>query len=313
MIASLMPWTLMSICSAVTPSRVPVTLKSMSPIASSLPRMSVRTDEPAVGLGDEAHGRAGDGRLDRHARVHQGEGRAAGRCHRRRAVRRDALADEADHVWELLLARQHRHEGPLGEVAVADVAPAGAAHRLVLAGAVRREVVVVDVALLGLRADRVDPLDVRGRAERGHGQGLRLAAGEEPRAMRTRDEAHLDRDRSDVGQAATVDPDALVDDDAAHGLLLDQVEQALADSGVATSRVQQRVGVATLALGPDRVGDRRLQLRDPARQVVGEPEQEARGRLGVRQGAMALAQLDAEEARQVRSLYDSAPGSPRGR
>ncbi len=43
MIASLMPFTLMSICSAVTPSRVPVTLKSMSPKASSLPRMSVRT------------------------------------------------------------------------------------------------------------------------------------------------------------------------------------------------------------------------------------------------------------------------------
>ena len=43
MIASLMPWTLMSIWSAVMPSAVPVTLKSMSPNASSLPRMSVRT------------------------------------------------------------------------------------------------------------------------------------------------------------------------------------------------------------------------------------------------------------------------------
>ena len=43
MMASLMPWTLMSICRAVMPSRVPVTLKSMSPKASSLPRMSVRT------------------------------------------------------------------------------------------------------------------------------------------------------------------------------------------------------------------------------------------------------------------------------
>ena len=43
MIASLMPWTLMSIWRAVMPSRVPVTLKSMSPKASSLPRMSVRT------------------------------------------------------------------------------------------------------------------------------------------------------------------------------------------------------------------------------------------------------------------------------
>ncbi len=43
MIASLIPWTLMSIWSAVIPSLVPVTLKSMSPNESSLPRMSVRT------------------------------------------------------------------------------------------------------------------------------------------------------------------------------------------------------------------------------------------------------------------------------
>ena len=42
MIASLMPVTLMSIWRAVTPSDVPVTLKSMSPNESSLPRMSVR-------------------------------------------------------------------------------------------------------------------------------------------------------------------------------------------------------------------------------------------------------------------------------
>ena len=38
-----MPVILMSICSAVTPSRVPQTLKSMSPRASSLPRMSDST------------------------------------------------------------------------------------------------------------------------------------------------------------------------------------------------------------------------------------------------------------------------------
>jgi hypothetical protein len=46
-------------------------------------------------------------------------------------------------------------------MAVTDLAPAGAAHHLVLAGAVRRHVVVVDEALLRLRADRVNPLDVR--------------------------------------------------------------------------------------------------------------------------------------------------------
>ena len=37
------PLILMSICSAVMPSGVPATLKSMSPRASSIPWMSVRT------------------------------------------------------------------------------------------------------------------------------------------------------------------------------------------------------------------------------------------------------------------------------
>src|SRR5438874_5949625 len=104
-------------------------------------------------------------------------------------------------------------------MAVADVAPAGAAHRLVLTGAVRREVVVVDVALLGLRADRVDPLDVRGRAEGRDGERLRLAAREQAGAVGARDEPDLDRDRTDVRQAAAVDPDALVGDEATDGLL----------------------------------------------------------------------------------------------
>ena len=43
MISRVMPSILMSICSAVTPSRVPATLKSMSPRWSSSPRMSDST------------------------------------------------------------------------------------------------------------------------------------------------------------------------------------------------------------------------------------------------------------------------------
>ena len=37
--------------------------------------------------------------------------------------------DDADRVGELLCARQHARERALGEVAVADLAAAGAAHR----------------------------------------------------------------------------------------------------------------------------------------------------------------------------------------
>ena len=48
MIASLMPWTLMSIWRAVMPSRVPVTLKSMSPNAVLLAEDVGQDGEPAV-------------------------------------------------------------------------------------------------------------------------------------------------------------------------------------------------------------------------------------------------------------------------
>ncbi|MEJ7697937.1 MAG: hypothetical protein WKF78_15295 [Candidatus Limnocylindrales bacterium] len=136
--------------------------------------------ERAVRLADQAHRGTGDGCLDRHTGIHEREGGPAGRGHRGGPVGGHALAHEADHVGELFVAREDRDEGPLGQVAVADVAPAGPAHHLVLAGAVGREVVMVEVALLGLRADRVDALDVRGRAERGDGQRLGLAAGEQP-------------------------------------------------------------------------------------------------------------------------------------
>ena len=166
--------------------------------------------ELAVLAGDQAHRRAGDRRLDRHAGIHQRERRAARRGHRRRAVGRDALADDADDVRELFLARQDRDQGALGERAVADLAPAGAAHGLVLAGRVGRHVVVVQVALGLVGADRVDALDVRRRAERGDRQRLGLAAREQRRAVGARQEADLDRDRPDGVQVAAVHADALV-------------------------------------------------------------------------------------------------------
>ena len=44
------------------------------------------------------------------------------------------------------------------------------------------------------------------------------------------------------------------------------------------------------------------QAVDAARQVVAEPDQQVGGRLGVRQGAVRLGELDAEEVRQRREL-----------
>jgi hypothetical protein len=62
MISSVSPSILMSIWIEVTPSRVPATLKSMSPSASSRPRMSVSTATRSPSLispiATPAHGRA---------------------------------------------------------------------------------------------------------------------------------------------------------------------------------------------------------------------------------------------------------------
>ena len=71
--------------------------------------------------------------------------------------------DDADRVRELLVRREHARERALGEGAVADLAPAGAAHRLRLARRERREVVVEHEALPRSPDQRVDLLLVAAR------------------------------------------------------------------------------------------------------------------------------------------------------
>jgi len=108
---------------------------------------------------------------------------------------------------------------------------------------------VVDVALRDLRADRVDPLDVRGRSEGRHGQGLGVAAGEEARAVSARQEADLHGDRADLVEAAAVHPDPVAEDELADGLLVDEAEEALRDARLAAGQLEQALGVAA---GPGR-------------------------------------------------------------
>src|SRR5690625_7916444 len=73
----------------------------------------------------------------------------------RSPVGAERLGDLADRVRELLAARQHRHQRPLGERTVADLAALGAAYPTGLTGGVRRGVVGVHVPRSGLRGERV--------------------------------------------------------------------------------------------------------------------------------------------------------------
>ena len=104
--------------------------------------------------------------------------------------------------------RQQRLQRPLGQGAVSDLPPAGAAHHLDFPGGVRREVVVQHERLGGLpgHVDAVDPLLVIGGAQRHRDQRLGLAPGEERRTVGPGEHTGLDRDRADRLQVAAIDP-----------------------------------------------------------------------------------------------------------
>ena len=108
---------------AVTNSRVPATLKSMSPSASSAPRMSVSvTNLPSSAIMPIAMPATG-ALIGTPASISDSV-EPQTRRHRRRAVRAQHVRHQPQRVRELLLVRDHRHERPLGERAVADLATA---------------------------------------------------------------------------------------------------------------------------------------------------------------------------------------------
>ena len=168
-----------------------------------------------------------DRRLDRDARVHQREGRAADRAHRRGAVRLERLRDEADGVREVLDGRDRGLERPRRERAVADVAALRPAHEARLPDRVGREVVVVQEAAVLLAGEVVDLLPLLHRAEREQRHDLRLPAREEPGPVRARAHAHLALDRADLLRGAAVRPPLLDRDLLPDEILVDRLARAL--------------------------------------------------------------------------------------
>ena len=116
----------------------------------------------------------------------------------------------------VLAARQHRQQGALGERAVADLAALRRADAAGLTGGVRREVVVVHVALAVLGVERVDHLLHAQHVQRGDAHDLGLAALEQRRAVHARQHLDLGRQLADVLEAAAVDADLVRHDAAAH-------------------------------------------------------------------------------------------------
>src|SRR4051794_24957732 len=230
----------------------------------------VGEDGVVVALLDQAHRDARDRRLDRHARLHQRQRGAAHRGHRGRPVGLEDVRHDANRVREVLDRRDHRDQRALGERAVADVTALRAAHEAGLAHRERREVVVVPVELLRLEPEGVEAHLLLQRAEGGSREGLRLAAGEERRAVHAGGDADLDRDRADLLLAAAVGALLLDGDALADERLLETVEREL--RGLLALGVAVGVRVPGVVLEDGRLDRLRrvlaLELVDDLRGVV---------------------------------------------
>ena len=107
---------------------------------------------------------------------------------------------------------------------MADLAALGRAHAAGLTGGVRREVVVVHVALAGLRTERVDLLRHLDHVESGDAHDLGLATLEQGRAVRARDDLDLGGQGADVPDATAVDTEVIGQDALAHDRLGERLE-----------------------------------------------------------------------------------------
>ena len=225
MISSVMPAILMSICSEVTPTSVPATLKSMSPRWSSSPRMSERTAKRASSLISPMA-------MPAMARL-SGTPASISASEVPHTVAIDDepfelgdLRDHADGVGELLLRRQDRADCAPGELAVADLAAARRTDASGLTDRERREVVVQQERLLVGALQRVDELLVLAGAERGDHDRLGLAAGEQRGAVGARQERRLADDRTHGDEVAAVDALGGIEDVPAHDLGFEVLEHA---------------------------------------------------------------------------------------
>ena len=124
------------------------------------------------------------------------------------------------------MRRQHRMDRTPGELAVADLAPARAAHPSGLTDRERREVVVQQEVLFVRPVQCVDPLLVLAGAERGDHQRLRLAAREQRGAVGARQHADLGHDLPHGADIAAVDALAGVEDVPADDLGFEFLEHA---------------------------------------------------------------------------------------
>ena len=180
----------------------------------------------AVILRDETDGDAGDRALEGHTCVEQRENACTDRGHRGGAVGLHDLAGHTQGIRELLLARDDREDGTLGECTVANLAAVLTSETAGLTDAEGREVVMEKETLGRLTTTvSVDHLGLVGGGKCCQCHGLGLTAGEESGTVRARENSRLAGQLTKLQQAATVAALLLVQDADAESLLLEIIKR----------------------------------------------------------------------------------------
>ncbi len=122
------------------------------------------------------------------------------------------LGHDPDRIGKFRRRGQHRADGAPGKLAMTDFAASGRAHAAGLADRIGGEIVVQNEALLVGALQTINVLLVLASAKRRNDQRLRLAAGEQRRAMRARQDANFRGNRANRLDVASINSDARVED-----------------------------------------------------------------------------------------------------
>ena len=134
---------------------------------------------------------------------------------------------------------------------------------------------MVQVTLRCHWRDRIEALGLSDRSECCNAERLRLAPGEEPRAVGTWQETNLDADWSDLIDLSAINPDPLLHREGARRLLVHVTEEVLSEAGLATCRFEKRLRFTLPAAGcTDRVADPLLEGGESLWELCGEEEKQ---------------------------------------
>ncbi len=164
----------------------------------------VGQDREVVAFFDEAHGHAGNRRLDGHTGIHQRQARAANGRHRARTIGLGNLRHHANDVAKFIHIGHHGLDTASRQLAVANFTALGRTDKAGLADAERREVVVQHERLFALALYRIDDLGVAPGAEGRYDDRLRLPACEQRRTVRTRQDSDTNVDGPYGALVATI-------------------------------------------------------------------------------------------------------------